>query len=194
MAESPDTVGLGNPPGHDNVNDFPARTNVTAGPLPPVENRTSATEATGRRVRPADRSDRSISAHEPSARRVRCGTTADSVVNPPDGFAKTCDNSDRADSTSTRRPDRFAATTADSASGATDGFGAAATGAAASAGDGATSKELTTTAAMPAARKRLSGKAGSIKRPVAISTPVKDFNQSRALYGTRCAPSTNAIR
>ncbi|WP_422752655.1 hypothetical protein [Micromonospora sp. WMMD708] len=119
MATSPETVGLGNLPGHDNDNDLLPRERTTAGPRPPAEKRTCATEAAGAQPSADLRNDRSMSAQEPLLRLTRCGITAVSAVNPPDGLANTWVNSVRADSTSTRRPDRCAADTADAASGAT---------------------------------------------------------------------------
>ncbi|MFG3713388.1 hypothetical protein [Micromonospora sp. NPDC047730] len=171
VAASPLTDGFGNPPGHDRLNDFPRRTNVTAAPAPPSENRTSATDATGRQPSDPRRNDRSTSTHDPSDRFTRCGTTADSTVNPPDGFANTCVNSVRADATSTRRPDRTAATAADPVSGATDGSVRGAAGAAWAA-DGTPRTEATSvpaTSAATAARVRFMGFGGCL----------------RAVFGTR---------
>ncbi|WP_431927004.1 hypothetical protein [Micromonospora wenchangensis] len=119
MAESPDTVASGNLLGQDNDNDLPPRERTTAGPRPPAENRTCATEAAGAQPSAVLRNDRSMSAQEPSLRLTRCGITAVSAVNPPDGLANTWVNSVRADPTSTRCPDRRAVDTADAASGAT---------------------------------------------------------------------------
>ncbi|WP_245724602.1 hypothetical protein [Micromonospora citrea] len=184
VAASPLTDGLGNPPGHDKLSDFPRRTNVTAAPAPPSENHTSATDATGRQPPDTRRNDRSTSTHEPSDRFTRCGTTADSTVKPPDGFANTCDNSVRADATSTRRPDRTATTAADPASGATDTSDPT-TGLAGSAratdGTVTTDAARATDTAAASSPTPLDLRPGSCQRPAVIAIPREDENQSGEL-------------
>jgi hypothetical protein len=84
------------------VKSAPPARQVTNGPEPPPEKRTSATVALGASEPSSCRASFvEIGLHDPSGLCTRCGSAAVLIVWRPDGSAKTCDTSVRAETTST---------------------------------------------------------------------------------------------